>query len=485
MIDRVITILGLVGSTKSEYVIKDGKIENLVVEKNENDKARYHFGPRLEKHFSLSKKSYTNTLPILCELFGEEKIIPLGTVKSRKIQEDVLRFEGFDETFMDRAPGLIEDEKNFTEIFATINDILSEGERIIVDITHGFRHLPILTTIALILENIKNIEKIEHIFFAKEIEPHREYEIIDLKEYLDVANVSFVLSSFNNNYTVAHHIRCINPVYNKLIENLSKFSEHILANSILELYRNENSVAERILESLRNIEKEDILGLQNYLAPIRLHLTTFLLLRNQPEYRQFYEVAKKLTVKGYFLNAITLLDEAIGHYCVSRFKEFSPEIEKEIRDFLSFDTSKAPLYELTNQSKNLVKHLKNMTGSYLVADKSEKLTSGQKSKLQEKKRKIKEDIPPEVFEELERLGLKMEFSREHHVGDNRLKRMVLAHLEKKEFLNEFRAFIRKTDDLRNNLAHANSSEAMAEIRGTMDELLSEFEELCITIDVLK
>jgi len=485
MIDAVITVLGLVGNRKRENYIEDGEIHTRFVEKGDKDRARYYFGPRLRDSFSLSNERYINTLPILCELFGEERVVPIGTQKAREIQSEVLKAEGFADTFLEREDGYIEDEKNFTAIFSTINSLLYEYEKVVVDITHGFRHLPILMTISLIVENIKNTEKVEHIFFAREIEAGREYEIIDLKEYLDVANISFALASFNNNYTVAHHIRCSSPVYSELIDNLSRFSEHILANSILELYRNENSVVERILRLLESLEDDEIMGLQTYLAPVKLHLRSLVLLRNQPEYKQLFHLSKKLTAKGYYLNAVTLLDEAIGHYCVERFRGYSKSIADGLDDFLKTDNSKAVKYELSKQSKNLVKHMENMNGAYLKQSREERMTSGQRSRLQERKKKIKARIDPLVFAELNRFGLKMEFSKIKAGADNGLKLEILKFLKDREFLTEFRQFIRETDDMRNNLAHANSSESLLQIRERLDNLLERFNELCIDIDVLR
>ena len=154
---KVITVLGLVAHTKGKDVVKE-----------EQDKAVYRFGPRLQDFASkLPKdKRYINTLPLLCDVFGSKNIIPVYTDESKKTQIDVLRYEGIEG--VEFAPvGYIADEKDFTAVFQTINNLLDENEKIIIDITHGFRHLPILMTISMIIENIKDINKIEHILLPK------------------------------------------------------------------------------------------------------------------------------------------------------------------------------------------------------------------------------------------------------------------------------------------------------------------------------
>lgn len=257
---KVLTVLGLVGSTKKKCVIENGKVIETFVPKSDDDKALYHFGPRLKHFYALPDgKRYINTLPLLCNIFSPERIVPVYTDKSKRIQEEVLKVEEIEDLHFSKE-GVIEDERDFTTLFATLNRLLAEYNRVIVDITHGFRHLPVLMTIAMIMENIQNINKIEHIFFAKEIVPGQEYEIIDLKEYLDIANVSIVLSGFNRNYTLAHHIRCLDSDYQRLIDLLSEFSEHILANSIVTLIDSDNALVDRILQTIETIEERGDIG---------------------------------------------------------------------------------------------------------------------------------------------------------------------------------------------------------------------------------
>ncbi len=404
----------------------------------------------------------------------------------------------------------------------------------IIDITHGFRHLPILTTISLIMENIKDIHKIEHIFFAKEAVPHQEYEIVDLKEYLDIANISFVLAGFRENYTISHHIKCIDPQYQEIIDLLSQFSEHILSNSIIELIDANNSLTNRILQRFEDIDKSKTVGLDSYINGIRLHLKTISAYSNLPKEVQLYKMAKMLSQKGYHLNAVTLLDEAIGFYCASRFQMYSPKISEHIEQFLKQDNNDKSLnYELSNSSKTLVKKLNKLNGSFLpitknvelseeAKEKEEqkinkltrrinkvpdfvlqmekygyefklaqsksagkgKLSTSEKKRNQKKREKIKQYLPDEILQEIlqERIVLSL-LKKENH-SEESIKDQIIKNIRNKKDLSRFQEFIEVTDNLRNNLAHANSSDPVHEIRGKMDDLLNTYEILCIKEDIL-
>lgn len=64
----------------------------------------------------------------------------------------------------------------------------------------------------------------------------KKYEIIDLKELLDIANLSFILENFNQNYTLTK-IDFQNEAYNILANALENLSHNILSNSVQNLYK--------------------------------------------------------------------------------------------------------------------------------------------------------------------------------------------------------------------------------------------------------
>ena len=159
----VITILGMVGGSDI------------------HQKAVYYFEDKKE-----DKKEYFNTLPLLIDTYSNEyKIVPFYTKEAKSVNEKVLEksnleFKDFDKKYF------IEDDKDFIKLFNIINSAVDEYSELIIDVSHGFRHFPILMIVDLIIQNFKDTSKIKKILFAKEITQFKEYEIIDLKEYLDL-----------------------------------------------------------------------------------------------------------------------------------------------------------------------------------------------------------------------------------------------------------------------------------------------------------
>ena len=64
-------------------------------------------------------------------------------------------------------------------------------------------------------------------------------------------------------------------------------------------------------------------------------------------------MARILNAKGYLLNAITLLFEAIGYYCACGIESINPQINSYVKTFK--DNSRFDAYNLVNESRILVK----------------------------------------------------------------------------------------------------------------------------------
>ncbi|HET54008.1 MAG TPA: CRISPR-associated DxTHG motif protein, partial [Ignavibacteria bacterium] len=306
------------------------------------------------------------------------------------------------------------------------------------DLTHGFRHIPILAIIDLVIQNFKKTNKIEKILFAKEIIKHTkksqgEYEIVDLKGYLDIANISFVLSSFENNYTISNHIKTADKDFQELINMLSRFSEHIMANSLINLFKGQNSLVEKILNAIESIKKhEKISPLLTKLEAFQEHLKLFVDLKEKREDIQLFELAKLVNKKGYYLNAITLLDEAIGWYCAHSLCQYSidfKEIFKKQIDNYS--------YKITSNAKNIIKF---------------------------------------TFD-----------SREYHnelgVKDSSEIQETLKNIKDCEKFS--RNLIVEVANNRNDLAHANNQKKLNDVKNMLEKLFGRFQTYCIDKDILR
>ena len=124
----IITILG-----------KAGELDN-------HTKAKYYFEGKKEV-----QKEYFNTFPLLIENFSKRyEIVPIYTKDAQNanikvLKKENLEFNSFNSNY------LIHDDKDFKNIFKIINETIASYEEVIVDVSHGFRHLPILMIVDLII----------------------------------------------------------------------------------------------------------------------------------------------------------------------------------------------------------------------------------------------------------------------------------------------------------------------------------------------
>lgn len=297
----VITILGLIGG-------------------NENhQKAQYYF-----EENRADTKEYFNTFPLLCQKYSKDyTIVPLHTKEAKVVNQKVLAKSGIEFTHFDEKY-FIEDDKDFTKLFNIINNTVDE---LIIDVSHGFRHLPILMIVDLIIQNFKDTSKIKKILFAKEMIQFKEYEIIDLKEYLDLANIAFILSTFGQNYTVANHIT--SKKYENLIDKLNDFSNDMMALNIGNLPK----TAKALESELQKIEDISIKNQAIHLAKTIQTLTNF---DGKKRYQTYLILGKDLFEKNYMLLSLALLFESVRFFIRTfikqRHKQIVQRIEEEQKD---------------------------------------------------------------------------------------------------------------------------------------------------------
>ena len=312
----IITILG-----------KAGELDN-------HTKAKYYFEWKKEV-----QKEYFNTFPLLIENFSKRyEIVPIYTKDAQNANIKVLKKENLEfNSFNSNC--LIRDDKDFKNIFKIINETIASYEEVIVDVSHGFRHLPILMIVDLIIQNFQDTQKIKKILFAKEIQVFKEYEIIDLKEYLELANISFVLTTFEKNYTVASHIKSVK--YSKLLKELNDFSNDLMALNIGNLLK----TSKELIEELDKIDDISIKTQAETLKLVIQQLTDF---KNKKRYLVYYQLSKNLFEKEYMLLSLALLYESIRMYIKSYIKNKYIDLVEDIELQLNYD-----LYKMGSFFKNL------------------------------------------------------------------------------------------------------------------------------------
>jgi len=303
----VITILGI-----------QGQKENIKTE----GCARYYFaGESPDK-----SQEFFNTLPLLADKFGAENVVSIYTTDAREFNEAVMaHYANFQINFNNSYK--ITDEKNFEALFEiferVIDDLVKSGvDRIVFDVTHGFRHLPLLALVDLLIQNFSNVSQIDQILFAKEIEKFKLYEIIDLRQYLDIANIAFVIASFSQNYTLAQYIKT--KKFEPLVNALNDFSNNILSLNIAKLKSSHG-------ELIKELDRIDDIALISRAKNLKEKLNK-ICDWNDSAYVFRYKLAKDMFKKGYLLQSLVLLFESVNSYIVGVFERNIPVVFKKILD---------------------------------------------------------------------------------------------------------------------------------------------------------
>ena len=401
----------------------------------------YEISASLSKSLNIdisAVRSY-NMLPWLSEHFNDANIIAVGTTASIAVQKAVMQKAGMAARFPQGEQLItLESEHNFEKIFATLGQVIEAHQDVIVDISHSFRHIPILMTVQMLIENISSPSKIKHILFAKEEEKERRYTIIDLRRYLDLAGISYALASFKDNYTISKTVQVIDPDYRVLLQMLSTFGEQILANSFEELFLGNEanpSLANKIMDALDAIETHpDVLALRRHIRQIRSHIQELTDLTTGSADSRYYGIGRMMMKKGYLLNAITLLDEAIAGYCLEGIRNIDAATKKKIalheekirqqeRYHATYNQ-----YELVSQAKNMIKHFEKNNRTFL--------------------------------------------------NDESLHQLIIKSIDKSK-TQGLRHLIYSCDNLRNDLAHGNTYKRYTNVQQEIEKVYKEYAKHCL------
>ena len=292
----IISILGLSGKheSKETYAFYDAKI----IDKQSGD--------------------YHNATHFLLENYPDERFFFLGTAKAIDFQKELLDFSGERTHFIE-----IEDN-SLDDIFENVFKLISQAhtdEEILLDITHGFRHQPISAIFSATLHRFLHNGALK-ILFAKQIIERERYEYILLNQYIDITQLSLLLTGF---------IRTLNFVEGVQIEGFetiafSNFSKALLSNDFYTLqtsYKN-------LLETVRRAKKDQKFDhLKDLFVQIEKALLVFKDFSDKPIYRQYLIVADLMYSKNYILLSLTYLFEALRFYCSDRFEKNSLTCKRE------------------------------------------------------------------------------------------------------------------------------------------------------------
>ena len=244
----------------------------------------------------------------------EGRFFFIGTQCSIDFQKTILSeaLEGKDVSYI--AIG----DNSLNDIFESVLTLLKEHDNIVLDITHGFRHQPIMAIFASTLSQFLHREELE-IIFAKEVETFKIYEYIYLDTYVDVTQISLLLTGF---------IRTLNfiPVQSmKLLDNkvFENFSKSLLSNDLRGVEKNYAKLAKELQTLKGNEALSHIVGLLEKVETELEPLSTF---ANIEKHTKYLTLSTMTAEKNYLIVALAYLFESLRTYCDSQFEEVCKDI---------------------------------------------------------------------------------------------------------------------------------------------------------------
>ncbi len=259
------------------------------------------------KVLSKDNGDYHNATDMLLKNYDDEFYF-LGTQKAIDFQKELLDYPEDKVTFLPIEDNSLDDI--FEKVYELISD--AKGKEVILDITHGFRHQPISAIFSATLHRFLNESNLQ-IIFAKQIVEFEKYEYILLNEYIDITQLSLLLTGF------IRTLNFVDSVKIKGFETLafSNFSKALLSNDFLTLessYKNLLATVQRA----KTDKKFD--HLKELFEEIEKTLDVFDGFEKMPLHEKYLIVANLMLGKNYILLSLTYLFEALRFYCSDSFK---------------------------------------------------------------------------------------------------------------------------------------------------------------------
>ena len=317
----IITILG-----------KSGRDEN-----KKPTTAHYSKDESLE--LPLKTGEFLNSTHCLFESFEDASLTLIATQEAFEFQQRLFAQASPKSaerlSYCDFKP--LSSENEFEEIFHQILEAIKKvpkDEKIILDITHGFRHQPIIASFASVLGQI-NFKKSVQIIFAKSTDSKhsstantdstnanttdtknsntQNFCYVSLQRYAEISLISLALNSFVSTLTLPE--LPLNPKKN-LLRKLETLCATLHANTPNLRHLNEALTA---LDEAKN--SPSFKGLDNILAKTEQLLGNLKrILSREKECEKFRDFAEFMFEMGFYLIAATYISEGLGHFMLEKFK---------------------------------------------------------------------------------------------------------------------------------------------------------------------
>lgn len=334
------TIISILGTSGAFFNFKD-----CTPQTHDDGSIKYQSAKYLSGIFELENREYKNSTHFLLENFSS-KFVFIGTECAISFQKTILKesLAGKDVEYISIGDNSLDD------IFEAVLELLQHHDDVMLDITHGFRHQPIMAIFASTLSQFLQRNELQ-IIFAKEVKTHKVYEYIYLDSYIEITQISLLLTGF---------IRTLNfiPVHNmKLLDNrvFENFSKSLLANDLKgvekhhellnkELVQLENNKALSHLSSLLDKVKSELAVLENF--------------ENKAKYEKYLILSRMTVEKNYLVVALAYVFESLRTYSEHCFNQ----VTKGIR----YKDNFAKKQDIMNAILNSDAHFKNNKNKNII-----------------------------------------------------------------------------------------------------------------------
>jgi len=302
----IISILGTSGAFKNR--------DNCTPLRDEEGKIKFQSAKYDSKVLGKKSGVCKNATEFLLKRYND-KFVFIGTRCAIDFQKIILKksLKGKDVEYV-----VIEDD-SLDDIFEKILELLQHNKEVILDITHGFRHQPIMAIFASTLSQFLERKNLK-IIFAKEIVMFQEYRYIYLTEYIEITQISLLLTGF---------IRTLNfiPVQNmQLLKNevFENFSKSLLSNDLKGVEKNYALLSSELNRLKQN---EELKHISNLIEKVEAELRPLALFAPLLHFQKYIFLAKLTVEKNYIIVAYTYIFESLREYCVNRFEDICLSIK--------------------------------------------------------------------------------------------------------------------------------------------------------------
>jgi CRISPR-associated DxTHG motif protein len=318
----IISILGVSGARKDNKTCLPTQLQ---------DPALYDLSL-----FEKENQYYKNSTQFLLQNYDDDFIF-IGTECAITFQKELLKEELKNKNVLFEKVS----DNDLDDIFEKIYTHLEDEDDIVLDITHGFRHQPIMAIFASTLSQFLERKNLK-IIFAKEEKMFKEYRYVYLDEYIQITQISFLLSGFIKtlNFIPSKDIKSLN---NKAFEN---FSKSLLSNDLVGVEKN-YTILKKAINSLRS--NEEYRHIFKLLDQVDEELSLFEEFNKETKSYQKYLALAKLTVKkNYLIVSLAYIFESLREYCV---EGFTPVL-KGVKLKSGYETNTATMDTIGNFMRN-------------------------------------------------------------------------------------------------------------------------------------